>query len=136
MSDQRNIRDLIARLEAAKAASYDLSADIWKLIDLTPQQEQHCRAWCRQNGRDDLTRDDYIAAWAPPYTSSLDAAMTLLGPPGYPLWTVTLNGRSHGQHGMTWFAEVTVPSSEFQGQSSVNPALAVCIAALRARLPR
>lgn len=128
--------DLIRRLEDAKAASYELNVEVWKLIGLTPKQETHCSMWCRQNGRDDLTRDDYLNAWAPPYTSSIDAAMTLLGPPGYPLWTVTLNGRSHGAHGMTWTAEVTVPSSEFQGQSSAHPALAVCVAALRARVGR
>lgn len=72
----------------------------------------------------------------PRYTGSLDDAMDLLGPPGYPLWTVTLNGRSHGsRRGITWTAEVTVPSSEFQGWSQCNGAIAVCVAALRARNP-
>jgi hypothetical protein len=130
------LNDLIRRLEAAKEPSYGLNADIWELIGFTPQQEEHCRNWCRQNGRDDLTREDYLAAWANPFTSSIDAAMTLLGPPGYPLWTITMQAVSHGQHGMAYFAEVTVPSSAFQGQSSASFALAVCAAALRARLPR
>jgi len=39
--------------------------------------EAHCAAWCKQNGRSDLTRDRYIAAWAPNYCISLNAAVTL-----------------------------------------------------------
>lgn len=39
--------------------------------------EAHCTAWCNQDGRKDLTRERYIAAWAPNFCTCLDAAVTL-----------------------------------------------------------
>ena len=69
----------------------------------------------------------------PAYTRSLDAAMGLLPPHGFPLWTFRLDVRSHGTHGLSSLAEVTVPSREARGFSRSDAALAVCAAALRAR---
>jgi hypothetical protein len=131
---------VIQRLESATEPSRDLDADV--LWEIFPEARK------RTFGTDRYISTMTAAAGecaftpladrhdCPRYTSSLDDAMTLLGPPGYPLWTVTLHGRSHGQHGMTWTAEVTVPSSEFRGFSSAEPALALCAAALRARVGR
>ena len=78
-----------------------------------------------------LRRTAYAVA-LPAFTLSLDAAMTLLRPPGHPLWTARLDVWADGR-GVTCRCEVTVPSREQRGSSSCRPALAVCAAALRAR---
>lgn len=91
--------------------------------------EAHCSAWCRQNGRSDLTRERYMSTWAAYYTTSLDAAVTLV--PGNATWQVTERGD----------AEVTVLAGRFlvsddierHGRNAKTPALALCAASLRAR---
>lgn len=129
-------QDLIQRLESATEPSRDLdleilnavSADVWYWLDRDSETITCDRYGPGAPGNPVCGLENY--------SGSIDDAMTLLGPPGYPLWTVTLRGRSHGQRGMTWTAEVTVPSSEFRGFSSAEPALALCAAALRARVGR
>jgi hypothetical protein len=66
---------LLARVEAASGEDRALNADLWEAFGLVP--EHHCHAWCGQNGRTDLTRGDFVLAWAPSYTGSLDAALSL-----------------------------------------------------------
>ena len=72
------IKELIAALEAATRPSRELDGAIFRLVGLTSVQEDHCRQWCRMDGRTDLTRDRYIALWARRYTESIDSAMTLV----------------------------------------------------------
>lgn len=59
----------------AKATGPDKKLDVafFKMVGFTPAQEEHCRRWCRM----DLTREQYIDAWAPQFTGSIDAAVTL-----------------------------------------------------------
>lgn len=124
-------QELIARLEASTAPDRGLDADIY--CALHPEW-QWDRSSQQPTGWVSTASGSGITCPVPFFTLSVDAAMGLLGPPGHPLWTVTLNGRSHGQHGMSWFAEVTIPSREFQGYSWDRPAIALCIAALKAGL--
>jgi len=136
--------DLIARLEAATKPDQDIEIAIQTLIGLTEVQERHCKDWCRMDGRTDLTRERYIAAWAPSYMSSIDAALTL----------VPTETRS--EHGLWWFMEQSGGSlgtgKSFhccriariwplgdgkhgsEEYSGFGPApIAICIAALKAR---
>ena len=70
---------------------------------------------------------DFILPYAPPYTGSIDMAMTLL-PPNYDFLVCGCDG--------DYSAEVG-PSQSFKNESAQhlksNPAIALCIAALRAR---
>lgn len=117
--------DLIARVERATGPDRALDAEIAIAAGWTFHKDSLFDFW-RAPG--DEEHGEPLT-----FTGSVDAAMTLLGPPGHPLWTVTINGRSHGRRGMSWWAEVTVPSREFQGDSHYRPALALCAAALKAR---
>jgi hypothetical protein len=111
---------LIAKLDAVQGPSRELDAEIAALC--APTDDPRLAAF--ESG-DDYPRN---------YTRSLDAALSLLGPPGYPLWTMTLELRAHGdKYGTTAMCEVTIPSSEFRSCHARSPAIAVCIAALKAR---
>ena len=70
------IPDLLTRLRAATEPDRELDAEIWETLGLTRANEDHCRHWCGMDGRTDLTRKRFIAAWAPLFTASLDAART------------------------------------------------------------
>jgi len=74
------LTDLADRVEGLTGPCREMDALIFEAIGLTSLQERHCKDWCRQNGRTDLTRAMYVSAWAPDFTRSLDAAMTLLPP--------------------------------------------------------
>ena len=115
---------VIRRLETAIGPSRELDAAIFCAIGLTYTQERHCREWCRMDGRTDLTRKHYLAAWAPDYTRSLDAALTLV-PEGCAFDVGC-------EIDFTPFARVfghDIHADEF----AATPALALCLAALRAR---
>ena len=137
------IDELIAALEKATGPSRESEIAILTLIGLTPKQEAHCKEWCRQeDGRTDLTKERYIAAWAPPYTRSLDAALTLVPEgftveiqmwPGHPS-TVTILGTRWEPFGEK--REMAHVHHSVDGRweaSAATPATAVCIAALKAR---
>jgi hypothetical protein len=113
--------DLIARLEAATEGSRELDIAVGRAageeVDL--ERDQHGRPLFR------LARD----AWGilPHYTTSLDAALTLV-PEGHLHWYV-------GRWPIGYRAEIcrhhqTPPHIPMIG---ATPALALCIAALRAR---
>lgn len=131
---------LVVKLEAATEGSRELDACIDAAIHGRTIERIEPRAFLMHEGRYDYfdERRRPLFADPPNYTSSLDAALTLLPSPGHPLWTAKLHVVSHGSHGLTWDAEVTVPSREFQGWSRTpnGAALALCIAALRARASR
>ncbi len=114
--------DLIAALEKAEGPSRELDAQIHTQCGVI--DEGHCNSWCRMDGRTDLTRDHFIAAWAPCYTASLDAALSLV-PEGDREVIVAM--RSNRKP----CAEI----SSFPGYVSAHgatPAIALVIAALRA----
>ena len=113
------LQALAARVEEMPTRAVD--AEIWEALDLVPGD--HCRLWCRMDGRTDLTRAMFILAWSPLYTSSLDAAMTLL-PEGWEPRRVT------------WFTNC-VEASLHAGFASATgraptPAQALTAACLRA----
>lgn len=118
----REVSDLIVRLQAATGPDRVLDADIFRAIGLTAEQERHCKQWCRMDGRADLTREHYIAAWAPEFTRSLDAALTLYS--GCDGWQILNSGGTfHAFVGRNEYCQGT------------NPAIALTIACLRDRLP-
>jgi hypothetical protein len=132
------IADLIARLEKAEGPSRELDAEIFAHIGLTELQESHCRSWCRMAGRTDLTRERYIDAWAPAYTASIDAALTLV-PDG--MWWLIGAGRIrqreplYGAQIMRHDPDPPYTSDVIaEGEHDAGAAVALCIAALRARL--
>lgn len=125
MTSATDLSSLISRLEAAREGSRELDAEIWKAIGLTPKQEKHCAEWCRMDGRTDLTRERYIAAWAPNFTTSIDAAMTLL--PERTQWQLNRTGIFDQEDSCR--AEVDWSN----GTWADTPPLALCIAALKAR---
>jgi hypothetical protein len=111
--------------------SRELEVAIFTAIGLTSVQEKHCTMWCRQDGRTDLTRERYIAAWAPYYGSSLDAAVTLV-PEGFVWAADNLSGpRAHVVGGEDDAGNVPLEQSDIAGVKTV--ALALSAAALRAR---
>ena len=103
------MRDLIERLEAADGPQFVLDVEIWKTC--------HPADWKWQHGRFN----------PPAYTASIDAALTLV-PEGW-LWRIMPSDFDG------WLAEVWTDDTldcEF-GVRAKTPALAICIAALRAK---
>lgn len=104
--------DLLSRLEAASEGSHELSHEIY-------------RAYVWKPG---LTSD---SEYTLPYTTSLDAARTLV-PEGLP---VLLDARPNHKSSVIigqWFDDwPRYPLEDIEWAST--PALALCIAALRAR---
>ena len=120
------IKELIAALETANSLSRKLDAAIFRLVGLTSVQEDHCRQWCRMDGRADLTRDRYIMTHAPRYTESIDSAMTLVQASA----SVTMERYIKG-----WYVVIAQPSDApvaYRGDRKPLP-IAICIAALKAR---
>ena len=115
--------ELIERLEQAEEGSRELDAEIWQLIGLTEAEDEHCRMWCRQDGRTDLTREMFIEAWAPKFSRSLDAALTLLGK-GYGAVEIIIHESGEAT------VRVGHPYTSADGKTAP---LALCAAALRAR---
>lgn len=114
MSD---IAELIARLEAATGGRFVLDCEIWLVIH---------------------PDDGVVVLHNPlPYTSSIDAALTLV-PEGM-AWTLGQN-----VHHRYWQACVNdlaadgspVARGESGHRDSKSPALALCIAALKSRTPQ
>jgi hypothetical protein len=70
----------------------------------------------------------------PRYTTCAGVALSLVDMTGHPLWTMTTETWSYGQNGMAYTVEITIPSRKFRGHSSAGLPLAICAAALRARL--
>ncbi len=111
-----NIEELIAALEAATGPSWDLDAEIWLQSD-------------------GLRRSGNVPSYTvnvPYYTSSLDAALTLV-PKGWAWMTGCAPGEG-------FFAELQTmedggPYREASAVASSAP-IALCIAALRARQAR
>lgn len=127
MSDTLN--DLIARLEAAEGPSRELDARITAVLN-NPGKPFEEINWIAAE-----------AAWGahafPLYTASIDAAMTLV-PKG---WHILLSDWEHAKlrERGPWQCIITQPGTRdtfeprFRCDHAPTPALALCIAALRAR---
>lgn len=104
--------DLIAQLEQAEGPSRELDKAIARHLGWTPNTEGR---WHRTAAISDRSID------LPRFTSSLDAALTLI-PPGA-RWVLYSDGHAY-------VGPDNEPTAEWCGYT---PALALCVAALRAR---
>ena len=130
------LAELIKKLEKATGPDRELDAAIWLARGLTEQDERRCREWCKMDGRTDLTRERFIAAWAPLYTSSLDAALSLI-PEGL-RWGVSRSQEPTTPqppkfHGWGMPMNSCLADDEFEGRSEASTAIALAVACLRAR---
>ena len=118
----------IAERVEREAPSNQLDAEVWNTIGLTAAQERHCQNWCRNVGRTDLTRFDFLRAWAPSYTSSIDAALKLVPSGSFFILTAS---RSRDEYQ----AAVMLAGSDARmlWHIAATPASALCAAALRAK---
>lgn len=117
--------DLIAKLEAATEGSVELDEGIATVVYGPPEhavlpggQRSRMPLWRYPNG-------NLMGSLVPPYTTSLDAALTLV-PKGFDL-EISTHPNVH--------AEIWVRTSEHRDgeQRGATPALALTIAALKAR---
>ena len=119
MSDMEK---LIERLEAATGPDRELDAAILVQTRVGWSDRQYWN-WrgCLPKGDEANTELDYARDRAKNFTSSIDAALTLV--PKGDDWKVGFNGHAHAwaKTGIAGMATAT------------TPALALCIAALRAR---
>ncbi len=123
----RSMDDLIAKLAAATEGSRDLDGEIAVACNLRP-------AWLLDDPRGLIAGRGCARAGrtgpsfeVPPYTTSLDAALTVV-PEGCSDLTIDWNGSN-------WAAWVDVGNDGTDWQSHPSAALALCIAALKARGP-
>ncbi len=120
--------DLIARLEGATESSRELDAFICWMVNPHPQGSAGPDWWLLPQGT-----QQHVPTISPHYTTSLDAALTLV-PPECSSWELDWNGHSGALHGKACCATIylTGSSTQYNGDAP-TPALALCIAALKAR---
>lgn len=124
-----DVKALIERLEQATEGSRELDGEIFRLV-YPCQDPAHWHrfqdAWAHQDHEDAIAYE-----MANFYTTSLDAALTLV--PEGDEWVVS----NHGQIGLENLAFAGVYGAAIPGSScdtnAASPALALCIAALKAR---
>ncbi len=124
MFDMTDLDTLIRDLERETEGSRELDHDILAAVG------------CPTDWREDDDVQEYTFRtgfdWPPHYTTSLDSALTLV-PEGWG-WLVEVWQREE-----SWAQIVrrpkgsTKPSGVFEGAEAKSPALALCIAALKAR---
>ena len=122
---------LIERLEMATGPSRDLDGQIWKIAD--PEAfERNCGfRGMKYAGHVHTPAEkkahvlNAAAKFSPAYTKSLDTALTLV--PEDRVWSVSKIVRAEGY--------VAVLDNDGKSHKGSTPALALCIASLRARLP-
>lgn len=133
---------LIARLEKATEGSRELDGHLWQLLWPKTGHGELAEQFARRfsNRRKGIGIDHYAATWAPHFTSDIGAA-TRLSPEGWEWLVCSRNGGG--------FANVTKnlvciveqsgdamidrSTGESFPEDAATPALALCIAALRAR---
>lgn len=115
--------DLIAKLEVAEGPSRELDQEIAKAAGLKPSWRDDGEARFYSPGM-----SNGPAKIAPPFTSSLDAALTLV-PDGLRIYME----RKPTDPPQPWFVTVRPHAQDGWDAVSDYPALALCIAALRAR---
>jgi len=116
--------DLINNLEAATGSDGLLDCKIRAVVEGWKNVGGGWREW--PDGR----REQYDYGFAKPYTASLDAAVSLV-PSGWS-WIVEGNRNNTGNYARVFNdGLIAEPSEIFHG--SKPPAIALCIAALKAR---
>ena len=123
---------LIAKLEAATEGSRELNGEIWWVVDRRAAEVTYRNAAL---GNPIAIPDKMpgglgrlvVTQYAPHYTTSIDAALTLV-PDG--LDEEIKRARHRG-----WYVALWKPGRVGQIGDSSTPALALCIAALKARKP-
>lgn len=132
--DIEQLRALEKRLSEIKGSDRDAEISLYRISGAI--DEAHCRDWCRQDGRTDLTRDRYIRAWAPQYLSSTDAAVVLAERLTDGCWwqlnrCVNIDVEPH-----VWFYEACImPLDDADAKHLAEgrtPAHALCLATVRA----
>ena len=128
--------ELIAALEAATEPSRELDAEIAIAVRLAPEGPGWWRSkptWTWKHA----SHGPNVEPWAAPnYTASLDAALTLV--PGGLFWGVSAGKLTPREP--LYGASILAPKDNAlgdvlgEGESSASAAIALCIAALRARL--
>lgn len=71
--------ELAVRVAAMDAPDRHVDALVWRLIGLTPREEEHCADWMNTGGVD---RETFLKAFAPRFTNRVNDALDLLPPPG------------------------------------------------------
>lgn len=144
MTAQQPLRDLIARLESAEKGSRELDRKIGigglgdRELGMDNSIRVIARGGIREQGRWPVDGSWELAGRIfsiPHYTTSIDAALTLV--PDGMLWQV---GTVEGEAEVWWEGEPSYYTNKAVGESyaadgdTFNAALALCIAALKARL--
>jgi hypothetical protein len=118
--------DLIARLEKATRPDRVLDADIWESVGRAPVGQGFYRGSSEWDRHLWFAPNLSVPIESPPsYTSSIDAALTLV-PEGWE-WAL------HAEGGL-YRVEMGDPMIGLEGEHETAPAIALCIAALKARL--
>lgn len=115
--------DLIARLEAATGADRELDAEI--ALEAGWIQVGEAGTWALPG------EPDIYAPSCPRFTASVDAALTLV-PEGW-LWRLGFNGTEHCFTAHPPMAMLKTPEWNYVEDKHKIDALAICLAALRAR---
>lgn len=129
------LAELIARLEKATGPDRKIDVAIWELL-ANPDKYRRASHWPRYS---DWESKSSSGAWEPfypslnalHYTASIDAALTLVPEP----WR--LQDIWQSDDGKSWHAGVRIPGLEVgSDEACATPAIALCIAALKARAAR
>lgn len=118
------LAELVNRLESESEGNQLLDIAIWDEIENWPKETNLPNWRTAPNGR-----PVHESMFAPAYTTSVDSALTLV-PEGASKGLSQMDGRGR------WNATVTVgsgPFAHFHNGWANSAALALCIAALRAR---
>lgn len=129
------MNDLIARLEAATEGSHALDAEIaYRIAEMTPGIMMH---------EDSIPGAEVFAFWQDgichncsrwePFTTSLDAALTLVPAEHAIRLQYEVGGLGDGFHAAVFPHGEPARWPGIQMQRANSPALALCIAALKAR---
>ena len=127
--------DLITRLEAASEGSRELDLDIAEFVDeVNPNAIKNCRDFQSRNGR--LPYDNIgMGEWLPNFTTSLEAAWNYVPDSFHVVFLLEKRGHDDEPYNPTFQAGIeqwVIGGNYFTAQAP-TPALALCIAALKAR---
>jgi len=125
------VKDLIAKLEAATAGSRELDEELW--VHLQDDPTEYVRFIRKDTGQFHRWQHEETGVFvnAPKYTTSLDAALTLV-PEGYSWHLSTTSRDVFDAWCMPWM-DVDNPKLDKPWVPHFTPALAICITALKAR---
>lgn len=125
------MQDLIERLEKLMGPDRDMDSAIAGAVGIIPAGFEHIYKRVPGGGR--WTAQEPYRTWdAPEYTASIDAALTL-APKGFQSYVDTGVGAFQGDaHACVW----TDHPHRISGgaRQAFSPAIALCIAALKARM--